>query len=99
MSTHAGGVQATDTAIGPRSGVTGEGGQPRPMPGLRRLVSRKVKERALGYTLLAPALVIIGVFELFPLFYGFYISLCDWRLGCQAAQTHEPKLGRTPDHG
>jgi len=54
------------------------------MPGLRRLVSRKVQERALGYTLLAPAVLIIGVFELFPLFYGFYISLCDWRLGCQA---------------
>jgi ABC-type sugar transport system permease subunit len=48
------------------------------------MVSRKVKERALGYTFLAPALIIIGVFELFPLFYGFYISLCDWRLGCTA---------------
>src|SRR4051794_16548519 len=55
---------------------------PRPIPGLRRLVSRKVQERALGYTFLAPALILVAVFELFPLFYGFYISLCDWRLGC-----------------
>src|SRR3954447_6384122 len=84
VSTQAGGVQANATAAGLPSGVAGEGGRPRPIPGLRRLVSRKGKERALGYTLLAPALIIIGVFELFPLFYGFYISLCDWRLGCQS---------------
>ena len=57
---------------------------PRPIPGLRRLVSRKSKERALGYAFLAPALLIVGVFELFPIAFGFYISLCDWRLGCQA---------------
>ena len=54
----------------------------RPIPGMRRLVSRKVSERLLGYAFLAPALIIISVFELFPLFYGFYISLCDWRLRC-----------------
>src|SRR3954447_20074765 len=79
-------MNAADADSAQRSGVTGLASpiQPRPIPGLRRLVSRKVKERALGYTLLAPALIIIGVFELFPLFYGFYISLCDWRLGCQA---------------
>jgi multiple sugar transport system permease protein len=59
-------------------------GQPRQILGMRRLVSRKVKERTLGYAFLAPALIIIGVFELFPLAYGFYISLCDWRLGCTA---------------
>src|SRR3954453_841832 len=57
---------------------------PRPIPALRRLVSRKVQERARGYTFLAPALILVAVFELFPLFYGFYISLCDWRLGCQS---------------
>ena len=57
---------------------------PRPIPGQRRLVSRKVKERSLGYAFLAPALLIVGVFELFPIAFGFYISLCDWRLGCQA---------------
>ena len=73
-----------DSATG--SGVAGlaSPGPSRPIPGLRRLVSRKVQERALGYTFLAPALIVISVFELFPLFYGFYISLCDWRLGCTA---------------
>jgi multiple sugar transport system permease protein len=84
VSTHAGEVQASGTAAGLPSGVTVEAGSPRPVPGLRRLVSRKVRERMLGYTLLAPAIIILSVFELFPLFYGFYISLCDWRLGCQS---------------
>src|SRR3954447_15110104 len=84
VSTQAGGVQANATAAGLPSGVAGEGGRPRPIPGLRRLVSRKVKERALGYAFLAPALLIVAVFEFFPIAFGFYISLCDWRLGCQA---------------
>jgi multiple sugar transport system permease protein len=84
VSSHVGGVQADGVAteLSPRS--AGDVGQPRQVPSLRRLVSRKIKERALGYTFLAPAVLIVGVFELFPLFYGFYISLCDWRLGCQA---------------
>src|SRR4051794_40136862 len=69
---------------GGMSSPSGEAPPARPVSGLRRMVSRKVKERALGYTFLAPALIIIAVFELFPLFYGFYISLCDWRLGCTA---------------
>ena len=72
--------RAPDDAGRPRQDI----GPPRQIPGLRRLVSRKARERALGYTLLAPAIIIVGVFELFPLFYGFYISLCDWRLGCQS---------------
>lgn len=74
MTSHAGEIDADGAASG----------QPQPMPGLRRLVSRKVKERALGYAFLAPALLIVSVFELFPIGFGFYISLCDWRLGCQA---------------
>lgn len=92
MSAQAGEVQGQSVGAGlPAAGLDGAGQPARPvaqpsggMPGLRRLVSRKSKERALGYAFLAPAVVIIGVFELFPLFYGFYISLCDWRLGCQA---------------
>ncbi len=32
--------------------------------------------------MLAPALVILAVFELFPVLYGVYISACDWRLQC-----------------
>jgi multiple sugar transport system permease protein len=43
---------------------------------------RKAAEAGLGYGLLAPALILLLTFELFPLLYGLYISLCDWRLGC-----------------
>lgn len=43
---------------------------------------RRFGALAIGYTLLAPALALLVVFELFPLLYGLYISLCDWRLGC-----------------
>ena len=71
MSTHASGVQASGTAAELPSRLASESGQPRPIPGLRRLVSRKSKERALGYAFLAPALIIVAVFELFPIFYGF----------------------------
>jgi multiple sugar transport system permease protein len=31
---------------------------------------------------LAPAIVLIVVFEFFPILYGLYISSCDWRLRC-----------------
>ncbi len=41
-----------------------------------------LKEAALGYLFLAPALILLLVFEIFPVFYGFYISMCDWRLSC-----------------
>jgi multiple sugar transport system permease protein len=84
VSTQASGVQAGGTPARLPSRLAGESGPPRPMPGLRRLVSRKVQERMLGYAFLAPALAIVCVFELFPILYGFYISICDWRLGCQA---------------
>jgi ABC-type sugar transport system permease subunit len=43
---------------------------------------RRIGELAFGYTLLAPALTLLVVFELFPLLYGIYISACDWRLSC-----------------
>src|SRR5579871_1350899 len=39
-------------------------------------------ELGLGYAMLAPAVIILVVFELFPVFYGAYISACDWRLQC-----------------
>ena len=84
VSSHVGEVQAGGAGAGLASAPAGTSGQPQPIPGLRRLVSRKVQERTLGYTFLAPAIILIGVFELYPIFYGFYISLCDWRLGCQA---------------
>ncbi|MGE3910936.1 MAG: carbohydrate ABC transporter permease [Chloroflexota bacterium] len=82
MPSHAGEIKASRAIADP--GAPAERERPHPIPGLRRLVSRKVKERAFGYALLAPAVGIISVFELFPIAYGFYISLCDWRLGCQA---------------
>jgi multiple sugar transport system permease protein len=84
VSSHVGEVQAGGAGAGLASAPASTSGQPQPIPGLRRLVSRKVQERTLGYTFLAPAIILIGVFELYPIFYGFYISLCDWRLGCQA---------------
>ncbi len=47
-----------------------------------RLTRRQLSEIGLGYTLLAPAVVLLLVFEVFPILYGAYISACDWRLQC-----------------
>src|SRR5262245_33436485 len=55
---------------------TARGGAPR----TRRW--RRTGELAFGYALLAPAVGLLVVFELYPLLYGLYISACDWRLGC-----------------
>ncbi len=44
--------------------------------------ARRQREIALGYLFLAPACVLLLVFEFFPIFYGLYISSCDWRLRC-----------------
>lgn len=43
---------------------------------------RRIREVGLGYGLLLPAFVLLVVFEFFPVFYGFYISMCDWKLSC-----------------
>ncbi len=43
---------------------------------------RRGREMALGYALLAPALLLLATFDVFPIFYGLYISTCDWKLGC-----------------
>lgn len=43
---------------------------------------RRLRELSLGYLLLAPALVLLIVFELFPVLYGLFISTCNWRLNC-----------------
>src|SRR5215467_4471929 len=40
------------------------------------------RELAIGYAMLAPAVFLLAVFELFPILYGVYISACDWRLQC-----------------
>lgn len=44
--------------------------------------NERFREVALGYAMLAPALLLLVAFELFPILYGLYISACDWRLGC-----------------
>lgn len=43
---------------------------------------RRIRELSLGYALLAPAILLLVVFEFYPVFYGFYISMCDWKLSC-----------------
>lgn len=43
---------------------------------------RRLREMSLGYALLAPALVLLLVFEFFPVLYGLFISMCNWRLNC-----------------
>src|ERR1700687_3032802 len=47
-----------------------------------RLTRRRLSEIGFGYTLLAPAVVLLLAFEVFPILYGAYISACDWRLQC-----------------
>lgn len=42
---------------------------------------RDPKETALAYGLLSPALLLMLVFTFFPIAFGLYISLYDWRLG------------------
>lgn len=43
---------------------------------------KRMGEISLGYGLLLPAVGLLVVFEFFPVFYGFYISMCDWKLSC-----------------
>lgn len=43
---------------------------------------QRIRELSLGYAMLAPALVLLVAFELFPVLYGVFISACDWRLQC-----------------
>ncbi len=52
--------------------------KPRHAPALRL---RRLQEISLGYLLLAPALIILIVFEILPIFYGVGISMCDWKTG------------------
>lgn len=40
---------------------------------------RRIREIGLGYLLLAPALTILIVFDFFPIFFGAFISTCDWK--------------------
>ena len=56
--------------------------QARPPLGISASKWRRIREAGLGYALLSPALILLLIFEVFPLFYGLYISMCDWRLSC-----------------
>jgi ABC-type sugar transport system permease subunit len=43
---------------------------------------QRVRDLSLGYAMLAPAVILLLVFEFFPVLFGVYISACDWRLQC-----------------
>ena len=42
--------------------------------------SQRTGEQALAWTLLAPALLLLGAFGLFPIAYALYVSLHEWRI-------------------
>lgn len=44
----------------------------------RRTTGRR--DNLLAYLFLAPAIIVLGVFNFFPLFFSFYISLHNWRI-------------------
>lgn len=70
---------AEASAIGPAAVDTGSSAR---LVGSQRVARDRRGEIALGYAMLAPALVLLVAFEFFPIFYGVYISTCDWRLSC-----------------
>jgi len=53
-------------------------------PSRRARAKRRARwgEILLGYGFLAPAILLLLVFEIYPLGLGFRISTCDWRLTC-----------------
>jgi multiple sugar transport system permease protein len=55
--------------------------RPSPFFTPRRL--RRIREAGLGYLFLLPAFAVLIVFEYWPVFYGAYISTCNWGVkGC-----------------
>ena len=57
------------------------GSRPSPFFTPRRL--RRIREAGLGYLFLLPAFAVLAVFEFWPVFYGAYISTCNWGVkGC-----------------
>jgi len=46
----------------------------------RRTTRREWREWLTGYAFVAPAVVIIGIFGLFPIIYALYMSLYSWRV-------------------
>lgn len=45
-----------------------------------KLNAARIKEKLLGYLMISPAVIIIGVFGLFPIFYSIYMSTFNWRV-------------------
>lgn len=45
-----------------------------------RINVAQVREKILGYLMIAPAVLIIGIFGLFPIFYSIYMSAFNWRV-------------------
>jgi ABC-type sugar transport system permease subunit len=43
-------------------------------------LSRRARNLPVALVFLSPALLVIGVFHFYPLFYAFYISLHQWRI-------------------
>ncbi len=57
------------------------------VPGVVTIRARPgIRLRALGfsYLLILPAVIILGLFHIFPIFYAFYISLHKWKIQKQA---------------
>jgi len=46
--------------------------------GLKR--RRTILEYITSYSFITPALIILGVFSIFPIIYVFYLSLFDWSM-------------------
>ena len=47
-------------------------------------MSTRIREQQLAWSLLAPALVVLGAFGLFPIGYALYVSLHKWRIKKEA---------------
>ncbi|MFC1526308.1 carbohydrate ABC transporter permease [Candidatus Latescibacterota bacterium] len=47
-------------------------------------MNRPLREQALAWALLAPALTVLGVFGIFPIGYAFFVSLHRWRIKPEA---------------
>ena len=55
----------------------------RPSPFFTPHRLRRIREAGLGYLFLLPAFAVLVVFEYWPVFYGAYISTCNWGVkGC-----------------
>jgi ABC-type sugar transport system permease subunit len=75
-------IQSTDRPVQPELVKQKARAATAPRAGRSHFTLQRRRELALGYAMLAPAVIVLAVFELFPVLYGVYISACDWRLQC-----------------